>query len=135
MSFCTCPNSRVYSFVILHSFSTSVRILDGGMKHIFDVFSFKKTNFSYGNLLILTINTIIIWLANFASFDWSIPGPITYGTDPDGPVTFAFFRFCFICTLFELAIFTDEVANHFGFDKGSLGLEIRLFYDSKKKQK
>ena len=27
------------------------------------------------------------------------------------------------------------MANHFGFDKGSLGLEIRLFYDSKKKQK
>ena len=23
------------------------------------------------------------------SFDWSIPGPVTYGTDPDGPVIFA----------------------------------------------
>ena len=33
-------------------------------------------------------------------------------------------------------IFTNEMANHFGFDKGiSLGLEVRLFYDSKKKQK
>ena len=27
------------------------------------------------------------------------------------------------------------MANHFGLDKGSLGYEIRLFYDSKKKQK
>ena len=63
------------------------------------------------------INSIIIWLANFASFDWSIPGPITYGTDPDGLVTFPFFRFCFICTLFELVIFTNEIANHLGFDK------------------
>ena len=54
---------------------------------------------------------------------------------PDGPVTFTFFCFCFICTLIELVIFTNEVANHFGFDKGSFGLEIKLFYDSKKKQK
>ena len=37
--------------------------------------------------------------------------------------------------LFELVIFTIEKANHFGFDKGSLGLEIRLFYNSKRKQK
>ena len=28
-----------------------------------------------------------------------------------------------------------EMANHFGFDKGSLGIEIRLFHDSKMKQK
>ena len=34
-------------------------------------------------------------MANFARSDWSISGPITYGTDPDGPVAFAFFRFCF----------------------------------------
>ena len=27
------------------------------------------------------------------------------------------------------------MANHFDFDKGSLGLEIRLFHDSKMKQK
>ena len=27
------------------------------------------------------------------------------------------------------------MANHFGFDKGSLGLDIRLFHDSKMKQK
>ena len=52
-----------------------------------------------------TISYFIIWLANFASFDWSIPGPITYGTDPDGPVTFAFFCFCFICTLFWIGDF------------------------------
>ena len=39
------------------------------------------------------VNYLIIWLANLASSDWSIPGPITYGTDPEGPVTFAFFRF------------------------------------------
>ena len=75
------------------------------------------------------------YMANFASSDWSIPGLITYGTDPDGPVTFALFRFCFICTLFESVNFTNEMANHFGFNKGSLGLEIGLFYDSKKKQK
>ena len=31
------------------------------------------------------LSIIIIWLANFAGFDWSIPRPITYGTDPDGP--------------------------------------------------
>ena len=34
--------------------------------------------------------------------------------------------------LFELVNFTNEMANHFGFDKGSLGVEIKLFYDSKK---
>ena len=78
---------------------------------------------------------LIIWLANFAIFHWPTPGPIIYGTDPDGPVTFAFFRFCFICTLFKLVVFTNEMAIHFGFDKRSLGLEIRLFYDWKKKQK
>ena len=39
------------------------------------------------------ISYLIIWLANFSSSDWSIPGPITYGTDPDGSVTFPFFRF------------------------------------------
>ena len=71
-------------------------------------------------------------LAKFASFDRSIQGPITYGTDP---VTFAFSCFCFICTLFEFVISTNEMANHFGFDKGSFGLEISLFCDSKKKQK
>ena len=37
--------------------------------------------------------------------------------------------------LFELVNFTNDMANHFGFDKGSLGIEIKLFYDSKKKQK
>ena len=37
--------------------------------------------------------------------------------------------------LFEFVNFTNEMANHFGFDKGSLGIEIKLFYDSKKKQK
>ena len=37
--------------------------------------------------------------------------------------------------LFELVNFTNEMANHFGFDKGSLWIEIKLFYDSKKKQK
>ena len=84
---------------------------------------------------IIAYNKFIIWLATFASFDWSIPGPITYGTDADGPVTFGFSCLCFICTLFELVIFTNEMANHFGFDKGSFGLEIRLVYDSKKKQK
>ena len=83
----------------------------------------------------LVIIVLIIWLASFVSSDWSIPGPITYGTDPDGPLTFAFFRFCFICMLFELVNFTNDMANHFGFAKGSLGIEIKLFYDSKKKQK
>ena len=78
---------------------------------------------------------IIIWLANFASSDWSISGPITYGTELDGPVIFAFFCFCFICTLLELVIFTSEMANRFGFDKGSFGIEIRLFNNSKRKQK
>ena len=39
------------------------------------------------------MTTLYVWLANFASSDWSIPGPITYDTDPEGPVTFAFFRF------------------------------------------
>ena len=77
----------------------------------------------------------IIWLANFACFDWSIPGPITYGTGPDGLVKFAFFCFCFICTLFELVILTNEIANHFGFDKESLGLEIRLFATQKRSRK
>ena len=59
----------------------------------------------YYTILYYTIlyYTIIIWLANFVSSDWSIPGPITYGTDPDGTVTFAFFRFCFSCTLFKMA--------------------------------
>ena len=66
----------------------------------------------------------LIWLANFASFEWLIRGPITYGTNPDGPVTFTFLYFCFPCTLFEMVIFTNEMANHFGFDKGSLRLEI-----------
>ena len=37
--------------------------------------------------------------------------------------------------LFELVNFTNEMANHFGFDKGSLRIEVKLFYDSKKKQK
>ena len=83
----------------------------------------------------IILNVVIIWLANFASSDWSIPGPITYGTDTDGPITFAFFRFYFICTVFELVSFTNGLANHFGFDKGRLGLEISLFYDPKKKQK
>ena len=32
------------------------------------------------------------------------------------------FRFCFICTLFELMIFTNEMANHFGLTKEALGL-------------
>ena len=100
----------------------------------------KYQNFSSAVLFISClfchfIFLFIIRLANFASFDWSVPGPITYGTDPDGSVTFAFFRCCFICTLFELVIFTNEMVNHFGFNKGSLGLEIRLFHDSKKKQK
>ena len=90
---------------------------------------------SRGRRLVISVSFFFTWLANFASSDWSIPGPITYGTDPDGPVTFAFLRFCFICTLFELVIFTNEMTHHFGFDKGSLGLEIRLSYDSKKKQK
>ena len=75
-----------------------------------------------GNTLVFTVffsgnnqqsHIINILLASFA---WSIPGPITYGTDSDEPVTFAFFCFCFICTLFELVIFTNEMANHFGFD-------------------
>ena len=67
---------------------------------------------------------LIIWLTNFASSDWSIPGPITYGTDPDGPVIFALFRFCFICTLFGLVNFAKKkkMANHFGFDKGNFSL-------------
>ena len=34
--------------------------------------------------------------------------------------------------LFELANFTSEMANHFGFDKESLRIEIKLFYDFKK---
>ena len=63
--------------------------------------------------------TVILWLANFASSDWSIPGPITCATDLSHLLSFVF---CFICTLFEMA-------NHFGFDKGSLVLEIRLFHD------
>ena len=37
--------------------------------------------------------------------------------------------------LFELVNLTNGMANHFGFDKGSLGTEIKLFHDSKKKQK
>ena len=66
-------------------------------------------------------------MANFASSYWSIPGPITYCADRDGLLTFAFFRFWFICSLFELVNFINEMANHFDFDKGSLGLDIRLF--------
>ena len=49
-------------------------------------------------------------------------------------LTFTFFCFCFICTLFELVIFTNKMVIHFGFDKGSLRLEIQLFYDSVEKE-
>ena len=79
-------------------------------------------NFRTYFLLLSIVKTVIIWLANFASFDWSILGPITYGTDPDGPVTFAFFCFCFICTLFELVTFTNEMAITLVLIKEALGL-------------
>ena len=42
------------------------------------------------------------------------------------------FVFASICTLFELAIFTNEMVNHYGFDKGSLGLEIGYFTTRKR---
>ena len=84
-----------------------------------------KPKYSYSGWNVQKINILIILLANFASFDWSIRGPITYGKDGDGPVTFAFFCFFSISTLFELVI--NEMANHFGLDKRSLGLGIGLF--------
>ena len=68
-----------------------------------------------------SIVVFIIWLANFASFDWPIPVPITYGTDLD--LLFLVFVSFVRC----LVVFTNEMANHFVFDKGSLGLEIRMF--------
>ena len=41
----------------------------------------------------------IIWLAKFPSFDWSIPGPITYGTDLDGHLlSFVYASFMGLCS-------------------------------------
>ena len=42
-------------------------------------------------IVLFCIVPFCIWLAEFTYSDWSIPGPIIYGTDPDGPVTFVFF--------------------------------------------
>ena len=79
------------------------------------------------NKTIPSISDVIIWLANLVSIDCSIPGSITYRvrTYPDEPVTFALFCFFFTCTL--LGGFYKRNGQSFCFDKGILGLEIRLF--------
>ena len=64
---------------------------------------------------------IIIWLAKFASFDWSIPGPITYGTDPDGHLL----SFVFASFVRCLAVFTNEITLFL--TKEAFGLRLDCF--------